>query len=301
MKYAIELQNLCKSYGRQKVVDSLCIKVPEGKIYGFLGKNGAGKTTTIRMITGLIKPDGGEILIHGRNILEDRKWAAGNIGALVETPGFYENLTAEQNLGITAEMFGIPRKRIQEVLKLVGLEDTGSKRTKGFSLGMKQRLGIANCLMHSPGILILDEPANGLDPAGIRDMRRFLRALSVEQGIAVMISSHILSEIQQMADYIGIIDGGRLMEEADIQSITLSDQSYLYIETDDIPSSAGLLDAMSLNYTLEEEGIRVYCSREMNSRINRKLVDRGINVYGLTPAAKTLEERFLRITGEKSA
>ncbi len=301
MEYAIETVGLTKIYKDYKAVDNLTIHVPKGKIYGFLGKNGAGKTTTIRMIMGLIKPNNGKIKILGRDIVNDHKWAAMNIGSIVETPGFYDNLTAKDNLAVTAELYGVNKRRIEEVLDIVELKNIEKKKVKEFSLGMKQRLGIANALIHSPKILILDEPTNGLDPAGIKEMREFLKKLSVEQGISILISSHILSEIQLLADYIGIIDQGSLIEETDISTVASENQSYLQIEVDKPEEAVELLSFMKLKYKMEDEKIKVYCESDKNAQINRSLVMKGLNVNSLTPVFHSLEERFLTVTSDKSA
>lgn len=297
MKYAIEVEGLTKSYSRIKVVNNLNIHVPEGKIYGFLGRNGAGKTTTIRMIMGLIRPESGKVSVLGRDACSDRRWASRNIGSIVESPGFYENLSAFDNLEITAEMYGVNKKGLDRLLEMVQLSGTGRKKVKDYSLGMKQRLGIANAMVHSPKILILDEPANGLDPAGIKDMRIFLRDLSENHGITIMISSHILSEIQQLADYIGIIDHGSLIEEIDAVSINAMDQSELILEVDEVDQTLGVLDDMKLKYNREKDAIRVFCSKSINSLLNRNLVSRGINVFNLSSVSLGLEERFISLTG----
>lgn len=301
MKYAMEIQNLTKSYGGYKAVSKLNIRVPEGKIYGFLGKNGAGKTTTIRMIMGLIKADSGNILVFGKDIRKDRRWAAQNIGSIVETPGFYENLSAYGNLEITAEMYGADKSRVAEVLNIVGLRDVNDKKVKNYSLGMKQRLGIANALIHSPKILILDEPTNGLDPSGIKDMRDFLKELSEREKITILISSHILSEVQLLADYVGIIDKGSLVEETDIASIQALEQSCMVLEVDKPQQAMDILKKMEMEYAPEGDQIKVYCSKAMNSRINKKLVHEDIEVFNLSSVAQSLEERFLTVTEEKTA
>jgi ABC-type multidrug transport system ATPase subunit len=301
MSYAIEVKNLTKTYKGINAVDNLSIHVPEGKIYGFLGKNGAGKTTTIRMLTRLIKPNCGEIFVFGKDIRKNRQWAAANIGSIVESPGFYENLPARANLEITVELYKTPKNRIDEVLEIVNLKDTGKKKVKDFSLGMKQRLGIANALVHSPKILILDEPTNGLDPSGIKDMRNFLKDLSHNKGITVMVSSHLLSEVQQIADYVGIIDKGRLVEETEISLIEAEEQSYLLLDVDKPYEAELVLKDMNIKFTKEEKSIKVFCKRQMNSSINYKLVHKDINVFNLASVAKSLEERFLAITDEVNA
>ncbi len=298
MNYAIEIENLTKSYKGVKAVDNLSMHVPEGKVYGFLGMNGAGKTTTIRMITGLICQEKGRIAVFGRDAVKERLWAARNIGAIVETPGFYENLTACENLAITAELYNTGKKRIDELLEIVGLSNVGKKKAKEFSLGMKQRLGIANAMVHSPRILILDEPTNGLDPAGIKDIRKFLRKLAGEYGITIMVSSHILSEVQQVADFAGVISKGRLLKEIDIHALQDEGQSCLLMQVDKTEKALDMLTNMKLNFQVDSGLIKVHCSRSLNSSINRNLVSGGIDVYSLSPVQKNLEDLFLSIVEE---
>lgn len=200
------IKNLSKEFKRQKVLKEITMKIPENCVYGLLGPNGAGKSTLLKTITGLLKPTSGTILFQGH------KWARADlteIGALIETPPIYENLTAWENMKVRALLLGISDERIQEVLTLADIADTGKKKAGAFSLGMKQRLGIALALLNNPKLLVLDEPINGLDPLGIQELRKLIRSFP-EKGITVIISSHILSEIQQTADYIGIISDGRL-------------------------------------------------------------------------------------------
>lgn len=293
-EYAIEVKDLTKSYGRTRVVDNLALHVPEGKVYGLLGRNGAGKTTTIRMIMGLVKPDAGEIFLHGRNVNAYRRWAARQIGAIIETPGFYSNLTARQNLLITASLFNAPLNRIHEVLEIVDLQGIDKKKVKELSLGMKQRLGIANALIHSPKILILDEPTNGLDPIGIKDMRLFLRKLSQSHGITTIISSHILSEIQKTVDFIGIVDNGKLIKETDIASFEVFSQTHIVLEAEPVDLAAAVLEKMNLLYEIDEQRFMVCCSRDMNEVLNRRLIGAGVRVFALTPASPSLEDQFIQ-------
>lgn len=202
----LEIRHLSKSFKGQSVLQDITMEIPEGCIYGLLGPNGAGKSTLLKMMTGILRPGAGEIYFQGH------KWSREDlreIGALIETPPIYENLTAWENLKVKALLIGASEKRIPEVLQLVDLSDTGKKRAGAFSLGMKQRLGIALALLGSPKLLILDEPVNGLDPLGIQKLRHLIRSFP-EKGITVILSSHILSEIQQTADHIGILSGGRL-------------------------------------------------------------------------------------------
>lgn len=293
-EYAIEVNHLSKSYGGHRVVDDLHLHVPEGKIYGFLGRNGAGKTTTIRMIMGLVKPEAGEIILKGRRVNQNRLWASRQIGAIVETPGFYSNITARENLMITAGLFDAPRRKVDEVLELVGLEKQDRKKVGEFSLGMKQRLGIANALVHSPQVLILDEPTNGLDPVGIKEMRSFLRELSQSRNITTVISSHILSEIEQTVDYVGIIDQGRLVQETDIASLALGTQTRLIVEVDFPEFASEIIMQMELPFELEGDHLMVSCSREMNDEVNSRLIWGGVRVFALRPSAPNLEDRFMQ-------
>ncbi len=211
MKNIIESKNLCKKYKNQLILDKVSIRVPEGKVYGLLGPNGAGKSTLLKLICQVIRPDSGQIYyknkpIENKDLLE--------IGAIIENPAIYPNLTSYENLEILTTLLGIDKARIDHVLKLVGLDKTGNKLSKDFSLGMKQRLGIAMALINNPKLLILDEPTNGLDPVGINELRELIRSFS-EENISVILSSHILSEVDQVADRIGIINEGRLSYEKD--------------------------------------------------------------------------------------
>jgi lantibiotic transport system ATP-binding protein len=212
MTYLLETNDLCKEFKKQKVNDHISIKVPKNSIYGLLGPNGAGKSTFLKMITGMMKPTGGEIFFDGRQLV--RKDLA-FIGSLIENAPIYENLTARENLKVRTLMYGLPDNRIDEVLQIACLTNTGKKRVGNFSMGMKQRLGIAIALLNNPKLLILDEPTNGLDPIGINDLRDLIRSFP-QIGITVIISSHILSEIEQIADHIGIMVNGKLLYQKEI-------------------------------------------------------------------------------------
>ncbi len=207
MSYVLETKDLCKNFKNQKANDRISVKVEENSIYGLLGPNGAGKSTFLKMITGMMKPASGDILLKGKPL--ERKDLV-SIGALIENAPLYENLTARENLKVRTLMYGISEDRIEEVLEIVHLNNTGKKRAGNFSMGMKQRLGIAIALLNRPKLLILDEPTNGLDPVGINDLREVIKTFP-EEGITVIISSHILSEVEQIADHIGIIVNGKLM------------------------------------------------------------------------------------------
>ena len=205
-KLILETKNLTKTFGKQKAVDSISLKIKENSIYGLLGPNGAGKSTTLKMITGMIHKTSGEIFFEGHEWSRDD---LSDIGALIEMPALYENLSARENLKVRTLLLGLPDSRIDEVLEIVSLKDTGKKKSGQFSLGMKQRLGIAIALLINPKLLILDEPTNGLDPLGIQELRDLIRSFP-EKGITVILSSHILAEVEQTADHIGIINNGKL-------------------------------------------------------------------------------------------
>ena len=212
-KMMLQTKNLCKNFKRQKAVDNVSINITKGKIYGLLGPNGAGKSTILKMITGMLTPTAGEIYLDGKPW--DRA-CLGEIGALIENPPIYENLSARENLKVRSLLLGVDERRIDEVLQIVSLTNTGKKKAGQFSLGMKQRLGIAMALLGNPKLLILDEPTNGLDPIGIEELRELISSFP-KQGITVILSSHILSEVQQIADYVGIISNGILGYEGPLE------------------------------------------------------------------------------------
>lgn len=225
MEFILSTTNLCKKFKEQTAVDHVSLNIPRNSVYGLLGPNGAGKSTILKMITGILRPTSGEILFDGH------PWSRKDltqIGALIETPPLYENLSAYENLKAKTLALGLPDSRIQEVLEVVQLTNTGRKKAKNFSLGMKQRLGIALALLAQPKLLILDEPTNGLDPIGIQDLRELIRSFPA-QGITVILSSHILSEVQQIADHIGIMAAGKLGYEAEIQKDTDLEKVFMQV------------------------------------------------------------------------
>ena len=220
MEYLIETKNLTKTYGTFTAVNKVNLHVPKGKIYGLLGRNGAGKTTLMRMLLGLAKPTDGEIKLFEKISKNCTKDVYGKIGSIIETPGFYENLTGRENLELLARLRGLSQKNaVRDALKIVDLDREEKKTFGQYSLGMKQRLGIAAAVMHEPELLILDEPINGLDPVGIAIVRKYLEALSKEKGVTILISSHILSEIEQLADVIGLMSDGKLVEEVGMEQL----------------------------------------------------------------------------------
>ncbi|WP_139487927.1 ABC transporter ATP-binding protein [Brevibacillus dissolubilis] len=301
MSVVIKTTNLTKIYGEQKSVDHLNMTVKQGQIYGFLGRNGAGKTTTIRMLLGLIKPTHGEIEIFGENLFTNQKEILRRIGSMVEVPGFYENLTARENLMINAKIIGVHKKNaIDETLEIVGLHNETKKLVGKYSLGMKQRLGIARALLHYPELLILDEPTNGLDPIGIKEMRRLIKDLANERNITIVISSHILSEIEQLVDHMGIIHQGKLLEEVSFDQLRKRNRKYLEFQVSDDNKATMLLEnQLEINdYEVHDEGhIRVYSHLGQQGQINRLFVQNDIDVSKIMMSEDRLEDYFTKLVG----
>ncbi|SFE14799.1 bacitracin transport system ATP-binding protein [Paenibacillus algorifonticola] len=301
MSVVIKTTDLTKIYGNQKSVDLMNMTVKQGEIYGFLGRNGAGKTTTIRMLVGLIKPTHGQIEIFGENLLNNQKEILRRIGSIVEVPGFYENLTGKENLLINAKIMGIHKKNvIEETLEMVGLQDETRKLVGKYSLGMKQRLGIARALLHYPELLILDEPMNGLDPIGIKEMRKLIKALAEERKITILVSSHILSEIEQVADHIGIIHEGKLLEEISFDQLRKINRKYMELQVSNDKKAAMLLEKHFhiYDYEVHDEGlIRVYSHLGQQGQINKVFVQHEIEVSKIMLSEDRLEDYFTNLVG----
>lgn len=300
-KYAIETKNLTKKYGEKKSVSDLNIHVQKNRIYGLLGRNGAGKTTTMKMLLGLIPATSGEVKIFGKNIIENQRRILPRIGCLIESPGFYPNLTGTENLQIFATLRGVPRRNaIREALNLVGLEYKDKKLFSQYSLGMKQRLAIALAVMHDPEILILDEPINGLDPIGIAEMRKFIRNLCDVKGKTVLISSHILSEISLLADDIGIIDNGVLLEEMSLEELEERNKKYIHFIVSEATRAARILSA---DYgtkdfkVVDDHNLYLYDTTLPVAAINRMFVNDDIDVFEAHLCEDTLEDYFKKVTG----
>lgn len=301
MSAVIKTTNLTKIYGNQKSVDHLNITVNQGDIYGFLGRNGAGKTTTIRMLVGLIKPTHGQIEIFGENLFKNKRQILRRIGSIVEVPGFYGNLTARENLLINARLIGIHKKNaMEEALEIVGLHHETKKLVGNYSLGMKQRLGIARALLHYPELLILDEPTNGLDPIGIKEMRRLIKTLAKERDITIFISSHILSEIEQLVDHMGIIHEGKLLEEISFDKLQKRNRKYLEFQVSNDNKAAMLLENHFdiYDYEVHYDGhIRVYSHFGKQGLINQLFVQHDIEVLKIMMSEDRLEDYFTRLVG----
>ncbi|APC81002.1 TPA: ABC transporter ATP-binding protein [Clostridium botulinum] len=301
MENILKTYNLTRKYGTTAVVDNINMNIKKGEIYGFLGRNGAGKTTTLRMIMGLISPTKGEYELFGKK-MGDRE-VFGRIGAIIETPGFYPNLTARENLDIHRRLMGIPNKEyVDEALEIVGLTnyDIKKKKVKKYSLGMKQRLGVARALLHKPELLILDEPTNGLDPVGIKEMRETLLDLNKKKEITILVSSHILGEIQQLATKIGIIHNGKLLEEIDYKSFEKKNRHYINLRVDNDKRAVTILEkSMNIkDYEVTEPNkIRIYEMLDKSNDIAKKMISEGVDVYEVNVMNDTLEDYFVRLTG----
>lgn len=293
----IKTTNLTKVYGNQKSVDNLNINVQQGEIYGFIGRNGAGKTTTIRMLLSLIKPTSGTIEIFGENLFQNQKDILSRIGSIVEVPGFYENL----NLLINAKIIGVHKKNaIEEALEIVGLQHETKKLVGKYSLGMKQRLGIARALLHYPELLILDEPTNGLDPIGIKEIRKLIHSLAQERNITILISSHILAEIEQLGDRIGIIHEGKLLEEFSLDTLRKANRKYIEFQVNNDDKAVMLLEnhLQIFDYEVHDEGnIRIYSHFGQQGYINRTFVLNDIEVLKMMISEDRLEDYFTKLVG----
>ncbi|MGG2067472.1 ABC transporter ATP-binding protein [Bacillus sp. S14(2024)] len=301
MSTIIKTTNLTKIYGNQKSVDNFNINVNQGEIYGFIGRNGAGKTTTIRMLLGLIKPTSGKIEIFGEDFFKNQKEILRRIGSIVEIPGFYENLTARENLLINAKIIGVHKKNaIEEALEIVGLQHETKKLVGKYSLGMKQRLGIARALLHYPELLILDEPTNGLDPIGIKEMRKLIKSLAQERKITILISSHILAEVEQLVDHMGIIHEGKLLEEIALDTLRKANRQYLEFQVNNDNKAAILLEKQFhiFDYEVHDEGnIRIYSHFGQQGQINKTFVQNDIEVLKIMMSEDRLEDYFTKLVG----
>lgn len=297
----IETKRLTKIYGEQTAVNAVDLHVKKGRIFGLLGRNGAGKTTIMKMILGLATITSGEVDVFGRNIKGNEKRIYPRIGAIIETPGFYPNLTGTENLEIFAKLRGTAAPdAVKSALEVVGLPYKDKKLFSKYSLGMKQRLGIANAILHDPELLILGEPTNGLDPIGIAEMRDFIKNLSAMHGKTILISSHILSEIALLADDIGIIDHGVLLEESSMEELEKKNSKYILLNVSDVPKASLILERgfHVKEYSVQDEQtLRLYDTTLDMAAINKALVVQDVAVVSSQLCNDTLEDYFKRITG----
>lgn len=296
----LKLDRVTKTIKGKDIVKELSFDVYPGEIFGFLGPNGAGKTTTIRMMVGLMSISGGDITIMGTSVAKEPSKALKHVGAIVENPELYKFLSGYRNLAHFAQMIpGVTKQRIQEVVELVGLENRIHDKVKTYSLGMRQRLGVAQALLHRPTVLILDEPTNGLDPAGIKELRDYLKKLSHEEGIAVIVSSHLLSEMELMCDRVAIIQNGALVEIQQVGQQEADSHISVAFEVSK-PADARLRISeffADIHLSVTEDGFEASLDMEQIAQVNALLVKAGIKVYGITKRSKTLEDKFLEMTG----
>lgn len=298
-----EAKNLSKKYKGTMALDYVNLTLRRGEIYGFIGENGAGKTTMIRLITGLSFPTDGKMTLFGKSGARELQKQRARIGCMVETPALYKNMTAQQNLEAQRIQRGIPDKEcIQETLKLVGLTDTGKKAVRHFSLGMRQRLGIAMALLNDPEFLILDEPINGLDPSGIVEIRELMKRLNRERGITLLVSSHVLSELYQTATRYILLHQGHVLEELTQQELDEKCKRHIAIKTNDAAKTTTVLESAlhTTHFQVMPDGVvRLYDYLDNMEDVARVLSQAGLLVTGLSPAGDSLEDYFLhRIEGD---
>ncbi|MEC0123741.1 ABC transporter ATP-binding protein [Paenibacillus pabuli] len=291
----VRLQGVSKIISSRSLVSDLTLDISPGQVFGFLGPNGAGKTTTIRMMVGLMSITKGDIIISGHSVKNEFEQAVAQVGAIVENPEMYKFLTGYQNLVHFARMSpGITKERIAETIERVGLTARIHDKVKTYSLGMRQRLGVAQAILHKPKLLVLDEPTNGLDPQGIRELRDYLRQLCKEEGITVFVSSHLLSEMELMCDTVAIIQNGKLIDVRNLRAEAGADVlTEVAFEVDDAPRAAELITGAAV----QGSAIVIRLSREQIPDLNARLVSEGFQVYGIRNVTHTLEDQFLKVTG----
>lgn len=295
MKPVVELKNLSKTIGKKKIIDNLNLAIYPGTITGFLGPNGAGKTTTIRMMVGLMKKSAGDVVIDGVSLRANFEGGLSQVGVIVENPEMYKFMSGYKNLVHFARMHkGVTKERINEVVQQVGMQNRIHEKVSTYSLGMRQRLGLAQALLHRPKFLILDEPTNGLDPAGIREFRQYLRKIAETEGVAVFVSSHMLSEIELMCDRIAVIQNGKLI---DIRDMSETKESFYYMEATPIVQAKQLLEQEGLSVEDFKNGLLVNAEQSQIPSIMERFIASGLQVFAVQPHRKTLEDEFLEMTG----
>ncbi len=302
-KYLIETHGLTRRFGKQLAVDDVNLVVPEAGVYGFLGPNGAGKTTAIRMLLGLCRPNAGEVHLFGLPLAANRLSLLRRVGALVESPSLYPHLTGRENLEVTRRVLGAHRELIDTALRSTKLTQDANRRVREYSLGMRQRLGLALALLTKPELLILDEPTNGLDPAGIHEMRDMIRSLPAEFGVTVFLSSHLLSEVEQIASHIGIIHEGRLLFQGTLSDLQADQQVQLTLGVNEADQAIETLTAAGWSVQRRADGLLAVSAKtsEEAVQINKLLVEQGIEVFHLSLVRASLEDIFLTLTGERRA
>lgn len=297
---AMKIIDLHKNIGRSHIIKNLNFDIRPGEVFGFIGPNGAGKTTTIRMMVGLLNITKGDVVIQGHSIKDDYTKAISEVGAIVENPEMYPFMTGLQNLKHFARMSeGVTSERIKEVIGLVGLEKAIKTKVNKYSLGMRQRLGIAQALLHSPSVLILDEPTNGLDPTGIREIRRYIRRLAVEDNVSVIVSSHLLSEIELMCDRIGIIQNGELIAIKDLHEKSETNEYIVSLDVYPVEESINILRKMEgMEILSTDKRIQIKTIKDNIPFLVTTLVQNDIEIYGVNVLQSTLEDQFIEMIGE---
>jgi ABC-2 type transport system ATP-binding protein len=303
MEYLIETRGLTRRFGARIAVDELNLSVPAAGVYGFLGPNGAGKTTAIRMLLGLIRPNAGEVRLFGIPVGRDRSSLMRRVGALVESPSLYPHLTGRENLEVTRRLLGAQRNLIDVALDTVKLTKDADRRVREYSLGMRQRLGLSLALLNKPELLILDEPTNGLDPAGIHEMRDLIRRLPEEFGVTVFLSSHLLSEVEQIAGHIGIIHEGRLLFQGPLSELQTRQQTQLIVGVKQIDAAIDCLTKAGWNVHRSVDGLLSVAARTSDDAIgiNHLLIEHRLDVFHIALAQPSLEDIFLTLTTNQSA
>jgi lantibiotic transport system ATP-binding protein len=299
--HCLETSDIHHRFGDHDVLSGVEMQVPAGSIYGFLGPNGAGKTTTLRLILGLLRPQRGEIRIFGKRFDENRIAILRNVGSLIESPSLYDHLSAAENLRLMQIVHGCAESRIAEVLELVGLRDTGKKRAKQFSLGMRQRLAIGGALLHRPSLIILDEPTNGLDPSGIIEIRNLLIELNRRDGCTILVSSHLLSEVDRVATHVGILGKGRLLFQGTIDELRRHRQEVLSIRvsTNDNAAAIEVISEIGVDARMVDgEVVLPPISAERIAALNRRLIAENLDVYEIRTVRNDLETIFLNLVRE---
>ncbi len=302
MDVAIRTIGLTKRFGKRVAVDGLDLEVHAGQVFGFLGPNGAGKSTTIRLLLGLLRPDGGEAHVLGCDVRRARLRCAGRVGALVEEPAFYDHLSGRKNLELLARLSGrSDGRRVDEVLELVGLADRQRDRVGAYSHGMRQRLGIAQALLPKPEVVILDEPATGLDPKGLVEVRELMRFLRDEEGVTIFLSSHLLHEVELLCSHVGVVSQGRMVARGRVADLLRQAEAHVDVVVDDVARGAEV--ARALPYvqavTATDGALKVALSSERAADLNHALVSAGVRVSALTPTRSSLEETYLSLMAEQ--
>ncbi len=305
-KEVLKVQNLTKKYGSKIVVNDINFSIEEGDIFGFLGPNGAGKTTTIKMILNLINKDNGQVYVNGKDLSDNFNECISKIGAVVETPKFYEYLTGYQNLKQIANLEkNVNNAKIMEVLKIVRMEKRAKEKVQTYSLGMKQRLGLARALLNNPKLIILDEPTNGLDPQGMKDIRELIKKLSVENNITFLISTHLLHEVEQICNKVAILKEGEIVSYDTVQNLLNKNTETLNIQTPDILKTLSLLKNLGYvkNKARYDKGVIIEIEKDFSIELNKYLIQKGVNLEYSIPVNQSLEEFFIEKTkgGEQIA